>query len=96
MWKGILPIGSVVLLKDSTRRLVVIGQCVSKAEGGRIYDYAGCLYPEGMSVPEKTYLFDGAYIERVYHIGYMDENSAEFLPKIESILEERKKQEALP
>ena len=90
MWKGILPVGSVVLLKDSSRRLVVVGQCVSKAEGGRIYDYTGCLYPEGMTDPEKMYMFDHESIERVYHIGYMDEKSAEFLPQIENMLKERK------
>lgn len=90
MWKGILPIGSVVLLKDSTRRLVIVGQYVSKAENDRIYDYTGCLYPEGLTDPEKMYLFDSGSIERVYHIGYMDEKTAEFLPQIENMLKKAK------
>lgn len=74
MWMGLLPIGSVVLLKESEKRLMVIGFCQAKPEDtSKVYDYCGCLYPEGYLDAEKIYLFNHGQIEKVYSVGYMDE-----------------------
>ena len=65
MLEGVLPIGTVVLLKDSQKRLMVIGIC-QKEVGQKevIWDYAGCLYPEGYLGGDKVYLFNNDQIEK--------------------------------
>ena len=46
--KDLLPIGSIVLLKDGEKRLMINGIMQSDASGnGQEYDYLGVLYPEG-------------------------------------------------
>ena len=47
MLEGLLPIGSVVLLKDASKRLMIIGVCRKDASGPeeKVWDYVGCYYP---------------------------------------------------
>lgn len=90
MWKGVLPIGSVVLLKDGDRKLMICGVCVTKEDDdSRVFDYSGVLYPDGLEDLDKLYLFNRDSIEQVFYVGYMDENSEDFLPKAEKMLGER-------
>jgi hypothetical protein len=89
MWKGVLPIGSVVLLKGGDRRLVIIGNCISKEDDdSRVFDYAGALYPDGFEDPDSIYMFNAEDIERIYCVGYMDEDSKKFLQDMETITKE--------
>ena len=47
--KKYLPIGTVVLLKGGQKRLMITGFCsIPKEDKTKIYDYTGCLYPEGV------------------------------------------------
>lgn len=67
-----LPIGSVVLLKNAEKKLMIYG-CNQKDTGNdKIYDYIGCLYPEGNIDPKHTYVFNHDQIERVYFIGFQE------------------------
>ena len=50
-----LPMGSVVLLKDAKKRIMITGFCL-ETEDGKMYDYTGCLYPEGYVSSEEYYL----------------------------------------
>lgn len=91
MLTGILPIGTVVLLKNSTKRLMIIGfwqKNISAENEEQIWEYAGCLYPEGYLGPDKTYLFNGEQIERIYAIGYQDEEQFAFKVKLDAIGDE--------
>lgn len=71
MIKDLLPIGSVVLLKGAKKRLMIYG-INQKTENGDVYDYLGCLYPEGNISVEYTYLFNKDAIESVYFLGFVD------------------------
>ena len=54
--EGLLPIGTVVLLKNSEKRLMIAGVCQKEVgEKETIWDYAGCLYPEGYLGADKVY-----------------------------------------
>ena len=69
-----LPIGSVVLLKESTKKLMVIGFFqIRPDQEKRVYDYCGCLYPEGYQDGDHIYLFDEDMIDKVYSVGYIDD-----------------------
>ena len=79
-FKKYLPLGSVVLLKDAKKRVMVIGYAVTVPNtGDKVWDYIGCLYPEGTITPEKNLLFDHKDIQQIYAIGYSDDEQKRFM-----------------
>ena len=56
--KDLLPIGSVVTLKEGTKRLMIIGRLQQNVRTKKVYDYAGCLWPEGYMDKEHCYVFN--------------------------------------
>ncbi|MCR3758701.1 DUF4176 domain-containing protein [Clostridium felsineum] len=82
----ILPIGSVVLLKGANKKLMIYGLKQEDIEAKVTYDYVGCLFPEGNIDANSNYLFNGVDIEKVYFVGYMDEEQEKFLESIPSQL----------
>ncbi len=86
--KDILPIGSVVLLKDGEKKLMICGIKQIDVEGtGKEYDYLGFLYPEGHVGEQFQYLFNHDDIEHVFFRGYDDEERDEFLRRLEAVYE---------
>lgn len=72
--KKYLPIGSVVGLKDDSRRLLIIGRQLFSETNQVVRDYAALQYPNGFTdAKEKFILFDEKDIDVVYHYGYVDE-----------------------
>lgn len=70
-----LPIGTVVLLKDATKHLMITGYCSSTPEEpNKFYDYVGLLFPEGALAGESVALFDHDQIGSIIHMGLEDEN----------------------
>lgn len=45
--KDLLPIGSVVTLKEGKKKLMIIGRIQENEKTKKLYDYAGCNWPEG-------------------------------------------------
>lgn len=81
--RDLLPIGSIVLLKDGEKKLMIIGIMQSEmAENGREYDYLGILYPEGHVGEQFQYLFNHEDIEEIVFRGFEDNERAEFLEKL--------------
>lgn len=81
--KNYLPIGSVVLLKGATKKIMICGRIQRDSGDGKIYDYSGCLYPEGFISMKNMYLFCNEDIERIYFIGLQDEEELKFRHYIE-------------
>lgn len=90
MIEGLLPIGSVVLLRDGTKRVMIIGVCQKQINSDKdvLWDYAGCVYPEGYMGGDQTYLFNAGQIERVFALGYQDEEQFAFRVKADAALKE--------
>lgn len=85
--KKLLPIGSVVLLKNSNKRVMIIGVLQKQSGTDKVWDYSACLFPEGMINEHKLYLFDDEHIERLYFIGLQDAESLAFHKKLQEELE---------
>ena len=83
----LLPIGTVVLLKDTNKRLMIYGRKQQERGGGKVWDYVGCLYPEGNIGPEYTFLFDHEQIEVVEHRGLKDQEEERFLRRLQTAME---------
>ena len=87
--KNVLPIGSVVLLKESQKRIMIVGVKQKQANSEKVWDYSACLYPEGILDPEKLFLFDSEQIERLYFVGLQDGEGLAFLKKLSQLDDER-------
>ncbi len=86
--KDLLPIGSIVLLKDGEKRLMIAGIMQSDASGsGQEYDYLGVLYPEGHIGDQFQYLFNHEDIREIVFRGFVDSERDEFLEKLANLYE---------
>ena len=87
-----LPIGTVVMLKEGTKRIMITGFCAIPEEGkDEIYDYLGCVYPEGIVSSDNNLLFNHEQISRVYHLGFSDEEEKSFKQNLEELMQTIKK-----
>lgn len=78
MLSGFLPIGTVVVLKEGTKRVMIVGVLQRDANNGRLWEYVGVLYPEGYINADQMYLFDGDAIDKIFALGYQDEEQFAF------------------
>ncbi|WP_252216969.1 DUF4176 domain-containing protein [Clostridium sp. CMCC3677] len=76
----VLPLGTVVLLKNSNRELVITGrmQRIASDSNEKIWDYSGCAYPKGIMSDDDSYAFNSDQIGKIYFKGYEDENEREY------------------
>ena len=87
MWRGLLPIGSVVLLKEDTHRLMIIGHCVVKEnDQSKVYDYSACEFPEGFQDGDHVYMFNSDQIDFVDCIGFIDEKAEGWLTQMDEYI----------
>lgn len=78
-----LPIGSVVLLKNATKKLMITGFCVKPDDKDDIiYDYVGCLYPEGVISSKENCVFNHKQIDKIFFEGYISPEENEFKAKL--------------
>jgi hypothetical protein len=66
--KKLLPIGSVVRLKEGKKYLMLIG-ILQRDDEGNEYDYIACVFPEGYIDEDTFFLFNHEDIEEVEFIG---------------------------
>ena len=78
--KKCFPIGSIVLLKNGEKRLMITGRYTGPSEEA-VYDYSGVPYPEGMR-GTKLFFFDEDSIDRLLFLGFQDMEEAMFLEKV--------------
>lgn len=91
MSQKFLPVGSVVLLKEATRAIVIIGYAVKEADRDQIWDYLGCAYPIGVVNEKNNLLFNHEQIEQVIAEGYSDEEGKKVLKMVEDQMEKVRK-----
>lgn len=70
----ILPIGSIVRLKNGDIKLMILNRAPLYNQDGVIgyFDYSACMYPTG-KVEEQVHFFNRENIEEIYFEGYKDE-----------------------
>ncbi len=83
-----LPLGTVVLLEGGTKRVMITGFATASSDDpDLIYDYAGCMYPQGFITSNQTILFDHDQIQKIYHFGLIDPEWVEFQDNLKKFLE---------
>ena len=85
--KALLPIGSVVLLKDATKKLMIIGILQVDQNKNTLYDYLAVPYPEGFLGADTNFLFQHEDINDVIFTGYHNPEQDTFLKAMKLIYE---------
>ena len=81
-----LPIGTVVLLKEATRKVLIIGFAQVEENNKKIWDYVGCVYPVGVISNNTSLLFDKEQIDKVISLGYSDNEDKAFRKDLQTNL----------
>ena len=69
---NLLPLGSIVVLKNGYKKLMIIGRKQIQQSENKIWDYLGVLYPEGYLGDNYKFLFNNEDISEVIFEGYSD------------------------
>lgn len=81
----LLPIGSVVMLEGGTKPIMISGYYAKNENDSKVYTYSGCIFPEGFM--ENVFcLFDAYEIYNVLYMGLENEESNEYLKKIDGMV----------
>lgn len=83
----LLPIGSVVLLKNAEKRLMITGVFPIQTEEEEVYDYVAVVYPEGYIGPRSNYVFNHGDIEEILFKGYDDEERKGYIDVMKMTME---------
>ena len=83
----LLPLGSVIQLKDGEQKLMIICRLPLFNQGGTIgyFDYSACLYPLGQS-SQNMFFFNAEDIDQVFFTGYKDEYEMEYQKAVDEII----------
>ena len=87
-----LPIGTVLLLKGGKKKVMIIGYFPEGVQEGKKVscDYLGCLFPEGVLDFEKGLAFNNEQIDKVYFLGFADDEYIAFFSEFNKLLQEKK------
>lgn len=93
MLNGLLPIGTVVLLHESKKKVMIIGVCQRGAKDpDKIWDYTGVVFPEGFLAADKMFMFNNEQINQIFAIGYQDAEQLAFKAKADEALKQLRTQ----
>jgi hypothetical protein len=83
-----LPLGSVVVIRGAVRKTLIIGRAlaVNLDDKVSVFDYAGCVYPEGL-VGDQVGYFNHKDIVKVVFEGLNDDDNAMMIDGINVWLE---------
>lgn len=76
--KELLPIGSVVMLKEAKKSLMIIG-VMQRDEEGKKYDYISVVFPEGYINADTFFLFNHEDVVEVKFVGCINAESQTYM-----------------
>ncbi len=90
--KEILPIGTIIKLKEADKRVMITGIKQIITETKEEFDYAGVPYPEGIIGFENQIFFQHDDIERIFFMGFIDIERQNFINEVSKFIAEADKQ----
>jgi len=74
-----LPLGSLVILNESTQKIVIMSRLALYQSNGKngYFDYCACLYPYGMT-PTQSIFFNQEDIKEIFQEGFSDSQEIDF------------------
>ena len=86
-----LPAGTVVMLEDGERPIMVAGFMIEDAVSGKYWDYVGYPYPEGAREANTDYFFDRSMVKHVLQVGFLNDTGLAFQDYLASTKESYEK-----
>ena len=86
-----LPIGTVVLLENGKKRVMVTGYkstTVNEADPEKKeteWDYNGCIFPEGIIASDQMLVFNHSQIKEIFFMGLTDLETQIFHEKLNNL-----------
>lgn len=85
--KDLLPIGTVVIMKDGEQPLMIYGMMQTDGNGGlfkksKEYDYVCVPYPQGNMGEGSSFLINHEDIDKILFRGYDSEEREKFLDEL--------------
>lgn len=82
-----LTIGSVVMLKGGDKRAMIMGYLPIPNNSGKLemFDYIGCIFPEGIMSLQEILVFNHQQIEKIYSTGYQDKEVDYFKEELKMV-----------
>ena len=82
-----IPLGSIVLLNDGVKKLMIIARAITIKNGDEefYFDYGAVFYPEGLIGDELAY-FNKDDIAKVVAEGYVDSDEEQMINNIDIYL----------
>ncbi|MEY8457537.1 DUF4176 domain-containing protein [Lactococcus ileimucosae] len=79
MNKEILPIGTIIYLKEGSQKLMILNRGAITEQNNKTvtFDYSAAMYPVGLN-PEQMFYFNQENIDKVVHMGYSDSEEERF------------------
>ena len=91
MFEEILPLGSVVTLKngDGTELLIITRASVVVENGEEIYyDYGAVLIPQGMMTPDNVFFFNRENVQKIVFRGFENDVERQFASQYDKMIEQ--------
>lgn len=91
--KDLLPIGTVVIMKNGEQPLMIYGMLQTDGNGGlfkkpKKYDYVCVPYPHGNMGEGSSFLINHEDIDKILFRGYDNEERKKFLDKLAKMYEQ--------
>ena len=88
MKERFLPIGTVLLLKGGKKEVMITSYCIFPTNiqikdgkevhpDKKLYEYGGCIYPEGILDSNMAFAFNHDQIEKIVYLGYESDKQKE-------------------
>lgn len=83
----LLPLGSIIKVKGSEKEIMITGfyQIQVADSNQEIFDYIGCLWPEGIVDTDQNLFFNNVDIDKVLFKGFVNEEEDVFKEKLEQV-----------
>ena len=80
MTEKVLPLGTIVYLKEGNTKLMIVGRGAAFNDGveDKVSDYVGVIYPNGID-PNDALFFNHEDIDEVVFEGYSDEEETRYI-----------------
>lgn len=80
-----LPVGTIVLLKDAKKRILIVGYLPQENGSDKTYDYSGVPFPDGLIDSRKILLFDHTQIDKICHNSIIDKEVMEMINRVKKV-----------
>ncbi|WP_251712537.1 DUF4176 domain-containing protein [Lactococcus ileimucosae] len=89
--KKLLPLGSLVYLKEGTVKMLIIGRSNLlnrfNKEKPALFDYSAVMYPMGYAGEDKVFFFNHEDIDEIEFEGYTDSENEQYLKNMKEYQE---------